>query len=159
MRYRSSWVSRGCTLVDLVILITIVVLGLCALCSGCLHPLPPVPVPLPPSADASVTDSASADGPIVPDPFRDGIFDCRLPVVGAQYAAALPRVGDCLDAQPLGCLIRLTSTFAPDTVACLVRDLGFAANNAALAGTSPDGGIDRAALVRDFIESRDMGFR
>ena len=152
MRYRASWVSRGCTLVDLVILITIVVLGLCAMCSGCLHPLPPVPVPTP--ADASVTDA-----PAVPDPFRDGIFDCRLPVVGAQYAAALPRVGDCLDAQPLGCLIGLTSTFAPDTVACLVRDLGFAANNAALAGTSPDGGIDRSALVRDFIESRDMGFR
>jgi len=38
----------------------------------------------------------------------------------------------CLTSSPLACLVGLLSTYDIDTVACLVRDLGFEANNAVL---------------------------
>ena len=140
--------TAGCSLADLVVISVVIFLLICILCSGCPLPLPPAPVPPTPTADASVAD-----------PFRDGIFDCRLPAVAARYAESRSKVRDCLDSPPLDCLSGLAGTYGTDTVACMVRDIGFTENNAVLFGNSPDGGADRANLVRDFINSRNIGFK
>ena len=128
--------------------------------SGCPHPVPPpVPGPTPPSADAAVADAAPSDTPVTFDPFKGKDFDCHLPVVAVQYAEASPKVGACLGSPPLACLAGLLPTYDIDTVACLVRDLGFEANNAVLAGTASgnDGAV--AANARIFINSEDLGFQ
>ena len=127
--------------------------------SGCPHPVPPpVPGPTPPSADAAVADAAPSDTPVTSDPFKGKDFDCHLPVVAAQYGAALTKVAACLGSPPLACLAGLLPTYDIDTVACLVRDLGFAANNAMLAaGLEADATV--ASTVRTFINSEDLGFR
>ena len=127
--------------------------------SGCPHPVPPpVPGPTPPSADAAVADAAPADTTVTSDPFKGKDFDCHLPVVAAEYTEASPKVEVCLTSSPLACLVGLLSTYDIDTVACLVRDLGFEANNAVLAA-SPGADAPVASIVRIFINSEDLGFR
>lgn len=133
----------------------------CMMFSGCPLPVPnPVPGPAPAPADAATIDAAPADVPAVFDPFKDQTFNCHLTVVAAQYMEASPRVGDCLATEipPLACLARLTSSYDINTVACLVRDLGFAANNAMLAA-GPGADAPVASAVRTFINSEDLGFR
>ena len=118
--------------------------------SGCPYPVPPpVPGPTPPSADAPVTS----------DPFKGKDFDCHLPVVAAQYGVASPKGAACLGSPPLACLAGLLPTYDIDTVACLVRDLGFEANNAVLAGTASGNDSTVAANARVFINSEDLGFQ
>jgi hypothetical protein len=132
----------------------------CMMFSGCPLPVPnPVPGPTPAPADAAVIDAAPADVPAVFDPFKDQAFDCHLAVVAAQYTEASPKVGDCLTAPPLACLVRLASSYDINTVACLVRDLGFAANNAVLAGTASGNDGTVAMNVRIFINAEDLGFK
>jgi hypothetical protein len=131
----------------------------CMMFSGCPLPVPnPVPGPSPAPADAAAIDAAPADLPAIFDPFRDQTFNCHLAVVAAQYAEASPRVEGCLAAPPLACLARLASSYDINTVACLVRDLGFAANNAMLAA-GPGADAPVASTVRTFINSEDLGFR
>ena len=122
-----------------------------------LSPLPS-PDPLPQPADAAVPDAAPADAPATADPFKGRDFDCHLPVVAAEYTEASPKVEGCLTSPPLACLVGLLSTYDIDTVACLVRDLGFEANNAVLAA-SPGADAPVASIVRIFINSEDLGFR
>lgn len=125
------------------------VVVLCVLLAGCPQPLPPpIPGPSPVSSDSGL-----------PDPFKNGRFDCHSPTVAAEYTAALSGVRDCLFAPPLACLVSLLPTYNISTVACLVRDLGAAANSAVLAGTASgtDGMV--AADARVFINSEDLGFQ
>ena len=131
----------------------------CTMLSGCPLPIPqPVPGPSPAPADAATIDAAPADVPVLFDPFKDKTFNCHLPIVADQYAEAKPRVGDCLATPPLTCLVKLTGSYDINTVACLVRDLGFAANNAMLAA-GPGADAPVASTVRSFINSEDLGFR
>ena len=131
----------------------------CMMLPGCPLPVPnPVPGPAPAPADAATLDAAPADVPAIFDPFKDQTFNCHLAVVAAQYTEASPRVEDCLSAPPLACLARLTVSYDINTVACLVRDLGFAANNAMLAA-GPGADAPVASAVRTFINSEDLGFR
>jgi hypothetical protein len=131
----------------------------CMMFSGCPLPIPsPVPGPTPAQADAAAIDAAPADVPVIFDPFKDQVFNCHLPIVAAQYAEASPSVEGCLADPPLACLVGLTSTYDINTVACLVRDLGFASNNAMLAA-GPGADAPVAATVRTFINSEDLGFQ
>ena len=128
--------------------------------SGCPQPIPPpVPGPTPIPADAAAADTAPADVPSSSDPFKGRDFDCHLPIVAAQYTEASPRVGACLASPPLACLSRLLDAYDADTLACLVRDLGFAANNAVLAGTASGNDGTVAANARIFINTEDLGFK
>jgi hypothetical protein len=128
--------------------------------SGCPRPIPPpVPGPTPSSADAATTDAASADFPVSHDPFKGQLFNCHLPVVSAQYEAASPRVGDCLASPPLACLEGLLPAYDINTVACLVRDLGFEATKAVLTGTDAANLNDVADNARTFINAEQLGFR
>jgi hypothetical protein len=122
--------------------------------SGCPLPLPPVPTPSPGLVDAGATDASPPA-----DPFRGRILDCRLPVVAAQYAEASPRVGACLASPPPACLAGLLPSYAIDTVACLARDLGAAANSAVLAGTASGNDGTVAANARAFINIENLGFK
>jgi hypothetical protein len=131
----------------------------CMMFSGCPLPIPsPVPGPTPAPADAAIIDAAPADAPVIFDPFRNQIFNCHLPIVASQYAEASPKVEACLASPPLACLTDLLSAYDIDTVACLVRDLGFAANNAMLAA-GPGADAPVATTVRTFINLENLGFR
>ena len=138
----------------LAIWLTVILMGL--LIPGCPLPLPPpVPGPSPSVSDASVPDAGS----LQPDPFREKIFNCRLPIVAAQYTVASPRVGACLTSPPLACLSGLLTDYDPATVACLVRDLGSLANSAVLAGTASGNDGTVATNARVFINAEDLGFQ
>ena len=147
--------------VGLFLVIVLATAFACMMFSGCPLPVPnPVPGPSPAPADAAAIDAAPADVPVIFDPFRDQTFNCHLAVVAAQYTEASPKVEDCLATEipPLACLARLASSYDINTVACLVRDLGFAANNAMLAA-GPGADAPVASAVRTFINSEDLGFR
>ena len=140
--------------VALAILLFFVMLG------GCLHPAPPpVPGPTPAPADAGTVDTAPSDVPATSDPFKGRDFDCHLPVVASQYTEASPKVGACLSSPPLACLSGLLSSYDPATVACLVRDLGAAADSAVLAGTASGNDGTVATNARLFINAEDLGFQ
>jgi hypothetical protein len=145
--------------VGLFFVIVLAIAFACMMFSGCQLPIPqPVPGPTPAPADAAALDAVPADVPAIYDPFKDQVFNCHLPVVAAQYEGAEPRVEDCLATPPLACLVKLTTAYDINTVACLVRDLGFAANNAMLAA-GPGADAPVASTVRSFINSEDLGFR
>jgi hypothetical protein len=140
--------------IGLLFTITLAILFFCMMFSGC-HPVPPpIPGPTPTTVDAAV-----ADAPAVPDPFKGRDFDCHLPIVAAQYTEASPKVGSCLASPPLACLVGLLDAYDVDTVACLVRDLGFEANNAVLAGTASGNDGTVATNSRLFINAEDLGFQ
>jgi hypothetical protein len=145
--------------IGLAVVVALATIFFCMMFSGCPHPVPPpVPGPTPQPTDAAVPDDTPADAPAT-DPFKGRDFDCHLPIVAAQYEEASPKVGGCLGSPPLACLAGLLGAYDIATVACLVRDLGFEANNAVLAGTASgnDGAV--AANARVFINSEDLGFQ
>ena len=128
--------------------------------SGCPRPIPPpVPGPSPSAADAAAADAVSADSPVSHDPFKGQRFNCHLPAVAAQYDKASSKVGDCLVSPPLACLEGLLPSYDIDTVACLVRDLGFEATQAVLAGTDAANLSSVADNARTFINAEQLGFR
>ena len=110
-------------------------------------------------ADASVLDAAPADVPVSSDPFKGQSFNCHLPIVAVQYTEASPKVEACLASPPLACLSGLLGAYDINTVDCLVRDLGFEANNSVLAGTASGNDGTVAANARIFINTEDLGFK
>jgi hypothetical protein len=137
--------------IGLAFIVALATICFCMTFSGCPFP-PPVPGPPPASADSSVLD-------VPPDPFRGRNFNCHLPIVASQYMEASSKVKGCLDSPPLACLTGLLGSYAIDTVACLVRDLGFGANNAVLAGTATGNDGTIATNSRVFINAEDLGFQ
>ena len=127
-----------------------------AFVAGCPHPGPsPQPGPTPvvsdagPSADAYPTNVA----------FTGQTFDCTLPVVTSQRAAALQPVQDCAVAPPADCLAKLVGSLAIDTVACVARDVGASAQAAVRAGSVDLRDALRAKAVRDWILAEGIGYR
>ena len=146
--------------VGLAFIIALVAIFFCMMFSGCPQPIPPpVPGPTPMPADASVLDAAPADVPVSSDPFKGQSFNCHLPIVAVQYTEASPKVEECLAFPPLACLVRIAGSYDISTVACLVRDLGFEANNAVLAGTASGNDGTVATNSRLFINAEDLGFQ
>ena len=146
--------------IGIAFIVALAILFFCMMFSGCPQPIPPpVPGPTPIPADAAAADTAPADVPSSSDPFKGRDFDCHLPIVASQYTEASPRVRACLASPPLACLSGLLDAYDADTVACLVRDLGFEANNAVLAGTASGNDGTVAANARIFINSEDLGFQ
>ena len=112
---------------------------------GCIQPLPPSP-PGPPAADA---------GPA--DVFTGQIFNCHAVPLSERGNAVAP-VGDCLaSGYTPECLVDLTVTFAPATVACLARDLGSSANAAMLAGDPSQ--KSKADNARSWITNHNLGYK
>lgn len=112
-----------------------------ALC-GCPQPLPPAP-PGPPG-----------------DVFAGVILDCSLPVVASQRPQAETPVANCLvGGAAQVCLSGLATMFAPDTVGCVARDLGAAANVRVLGGQAAghDDVVD--AITRAWITREHLGFK
>lgn len=124
-------------------------LALLAAVPGCAQP-----TPRPTVADAGPSDL-----------FTGQIFNCRLPVVAVERDHAMIDVKRCLLGQdrsypqPPACLIDQAGQYKPDTVVCVTRDMGAAANAAVLAGsTDPDDALI-ANAARDFIRSERVGLR
>ena len=146
--------------IGIAFIVALAILFFCMMFSGCPQPIPPpVPGPTPIPADAAAADTAPADVPSSSDPFKGRDFDCHLPVVASQYTEASPKVGACLSSPPLACLSGLLSSYDPATVACLVRDLGAAADSAVLAGTASGNDGTVATNARLFINAEDLGFQ
>jgi len=115
-------------------------------CGACSQPAP-IPTPVP------VVDAAPGDL------FAGKVFDCHaVPLVDRQ--AAYDPVVVCVagDAWP-GCMVDLLTSFAPNTLTCLVRDLGASANAAVLAGTATNTDATTAKNARAWIFQEGLGYK
>lgn len=112
------------------------------------------PTPRPTAFDAGPSDLFTAK-----------IFNCRLDVVAIERDSAVVDVGRCLLGHdrdypdPPACLVHQAGQYKPDTVVCVTRDMGAAANAAVLAGSTDPDDATIANVVRDWIRSERMGLR
>jgi hypothetical protein len=93
------------------------------------------------------------------DPFAGKVFDCHAVPLADRQAAYDPVVV-CVagDAWP-GCMTDLLTSFAPNTLTCLVRDLGASANAAVLAGTATNTDATTAKNARAWIFQEGLGYK
>lgn len=107
----------------------------------------PIPTPVP------TVDAPSAD------PFAGKVFNCHAVPLPDRQAAYEP-VSTCLVSGfwP-DCLTDLLTSFAPNTLTCLVRDLGASANAAVLAGTATNTDATTAKNARAWILQEGFGYK
>jgi hypothetical protein len=142
--------SRRNNLIELAIVLAALALALLGLvaCGG--------PSPTPDPVGPPVVDAA----PPVDDKFIGRIADCGLRVVEAEWAAASPMTATCLDLDGgvASCLAGLVPAYAADTVACIVRDVGFNAHVEIARGMAGPETQRRAANAREWQRSYGIGY-
>ena len=114
----------------------------------------PVPAPRPTILDGGPSDL-----------FTGKIFNCHLDVVAAERDSAMVDVKRCLLGQdtahpdPSACLVAQAAQYAPDTVACVTRDLGASSNAAVVSGQATDDEKTMAGAARSWISGERLGLR
>ena len=106
------------------------------------------------------TNPPTPDPPAPTDVFAGAIVDCSAPEVAGESPQSEPAVRACLVGEAVApCLVELAGRHRVDTIACVVRDLGWDENKRVLSGQlGPDSTtIDNAA--RSWIRERKVGYR